>query len=91
MATIEVTFDEFRKMGKQFLDLINEPVQQQPEHGDAVENAWKCFALAYLGLKDMTASEEIQAPILLNLIGRKKFEFEFKINRSNAEYYRGPG
>lgn len=82
MSTIEVSYDEFRKMGKTLLDALPTGTEEEIEAG------WKCFVLAYFGLKDLTPTQEIEAPLLVKVVGREKLKAEFGITQSNAEYYR---
>jgi len=46
MATIECTFEEFKRMAKEFQDSL--PTLNKEE----LENAWKCIGLAYLGMSE---------------------------------------
>jgi len=82
MATIEVSYDEFRKMGKTLLDCLHTATEEELEAG------WKCFVLAYFGLNNLTPRQEVEAPLLVKVVGREKLKAEFGIVQSNAEYYR---
>lgn len=82
MATIEVSFEQFKKMGKELLDALPTATPEE------IEGGWKCFSLAYLGLKDLTERQELEAPLVLSVVGRAKLNHEFGITMTNADYYR---
>lgn len=46
MSTIECTFEEFKRMAKEFRDSAPTLDLEQ------LDNAWKCLGLAYLGMKE---------------------------------------
>jgi hypothetical protein len=67
------SWDQFKKMGKEFIDAMKDVDL------DGLENGRKMIGIAYLELKDLTPGEEIQAPILLNILMRASLKREFEL------------
>lgn len=67
--TVACTWEEFKRMGKEFLDLLPCSTEDQAEAG------YKALGLAYIGL-DGTDMEVHQAAMLLRILGRKKIEHD---------------
>lgn len=71
MATIECTFEEFKRMAKEFQDSL--PTLNKEE----LENAWKCISLAYLGMsEDMW---QTSAAYVLQFLSETYFEREMEL------------
>ena len=66
MSTIECSFDEFKRMAKEFR-------QSAPSLDfEQLDNAWKCLSLAYLGMYEMQWQHS--AAILLKIEARTHAE-----------------
>jgi hypothetical protein len=67
--TIQCKWDEFKRMGKEFLDLL------PSANLDEVENGYKALGLAYIGMGG-SKSELFQSEILFKILTKKKIEHE---------------
>ncbi len=72
-ASITCTWDEFKRMAKEFHDAA--PTLDL----DQLDNAWKCLSLAYLGMTDRTWFRS--AEVLLQMEARTFFERERELLR----------
>jgi hypothetical protein len=72
-ATIVTNLDGLKRMSMEFYDALETATDDEAEAG------FKCFALAYLGLKEERPGDEVQALALLSIMSRIYMEFEFGI------------
>ena len=86
MSTIKCTWDEFKKICKEYIDTSSTASYEELEAG------WKCIGLAYLGLEatDALSSNaiEVQAPVLMRIMARHKLEAELKLDEREGELLR---
>lgn len=68
MSSIACTFDDFKRLAKEFHEAA--PALDI----DALDNAWKCLGLAYLGMCE--GKWQHSAAMLLNMEGRLRMECE---------------
>lgn len=69
--SIAVTLPQFKRMTKEFHDLLPGSTAAQ------VENGFKAIGLAYLGLKLRNDVEEIEAPIVFKIATDMYFNHTF--------------
>lgn len=74
--SISCTWEEFKRMAKEFHDAL--PTLDL----DALDNAWKCLGLAYLGMTEPMWQNS--AAILLKMEGRAYMQREAELT-ANAE------
>lgn len=74
--SITATLPEFKRMTKEFHDLLPGSTAEQAESG------FKALGLAYLGLKLRDDVEEIEAPIVLKIAS--KMYIDFMIGATNG-------
>lgn len=76
MSTIVCTFEEFKKMAKEFREAA--PTLNIEE----LDNAWKCLGLAYLGMTE--EMWQISAAIVLQLEAKTFLKREAELEEMNA-------
>jgi len=76
MNELACSWNELRRRGKEFVDLA--PTTHQFEELDGL---WKGFVLGYLNLEGATESERYQSVLLLQILARKMFEQELRLER----------
>lgn len=69
------TWPELRQRGKEFCDFA--PTATSHEELDGL---WSGFALGYLNLEKATPSEQHQAVLLLQILGREKIKHEVRLD-----------
>lgn len=73
--TIETDHAGFRKMAGEFFRLAETATFEQ------VENGYKALSLAWLGLPDSTAVQEVEQQAILTLAFKTRMEAELKNDR----------
>ena len=74
--TISCTWDEFKRMSKEFHNAISTLDR------DALDNAWKCLGLAYLGMSEPMWQHSAVA--LLKMEGRAYMQRKAELEALNA-------
>jgi hypothetical protein len=65
------TLEELKQLGKEFFESIK-VVQSQ----DEADQLFKCFSLAYLNAELKSHIEEVEAEILMGIVGKKMIDYE---------------
>lgn len=72
MATLECTFEEFKRASKEFYDAV------PTLNSDELDNAFKALGLMYLGMYE--EKWQHSAVILLEMMSRRHLERELELN-----------